>query len=49
VFVELPTGKILQATVPAGISTPRDGDAVSLLLPPDALRILGTEPAAASG
>jgi spermidine/putrescine transport system ATP-binding protein len=50
VFVELPTGKMLQATVPAGISsTPRDGDAVSVLLPPEALRVLGAEAPAASG
>ena len=49
VFVELPEGKTLQATVQAGDSSPpRDGDAVSVVLPPEALRVLGTEAPAAS-
>jgi spermidine/putrescine transport system ATP-binding protein len=49
VFVELPGDKTLQATVQAGDSSPpRDGDAVSVVLPPEALRVLGTEAPAAS-
>jgi spermidine/putrescine transport system ATP-binding protein len=44
VFAEVPGGKTLQAAVPAGDSSPpRDGDAVSVVLPPESLRILGTE------
>ena len=49
VFVELPGDKTLQATVQAGDSSPpRDGDAVSVVLPPEALRVLGTEAPSAS-
>jgi spermidine/putrescine transport system ATP-binding protein len=44
VFVEVPGGKTLQAMVPAGDSSPpRDGDTVSVVLPGESLRILGTE------
>ena len=44
VFVELRGGQTLQATVTTGDSPPpREGDAVSVLLPPEALRVLGEE------
>jgi spermidine/putrescine transport system ATP-binding protein len=44
VFVELGGGEVLQATITTGESPPpREGDAVSVLLPPEALRILAEE------
>jgi spermidine/putrescine transport system ATP-binding protein len=49
VFVELAVGLTLQAAVTAGeAAPPREGDAVSIVLPPDALRILSTDTGAAS-
>jgi spermidine/putrescine transport system ATP-binding protein len=44
VFVELDGGDTLQATITTGDATPpQEGDAVSVLLPPEALRILAEE------
>jgi hypothetical protein len=46
VFVDVAGGTTLQATLGGGEEPPEEGEAVSAVLPPDALRVLRDVPRA---